>query len=266
MMFSQTQKQQIESKINSVESKYDVQIVPIFLKSSHSYSRIPLLFSLGLGLIALSSHAAIVDSFSLLRSFNEVSYALVLSLFFAVIGYIIGHLPAIKRFSTSKAEKIENVYQKATQIYFEQGLQNIETHRTILVVLSKLERRVLILSDSGVSKYISQEKWDKIASKFESFIKASKSNTPLLGYLELISEIDKNLADHSELSLYSSKKDLNKKEDEISKIEESKEESDKNITINEAESETAESNIEMNDGDEVEDIQKDENKDKKESH
>lgn len=265
-MFSQTQKQQIESKINSVESKYDIQIVPVFLKSSHSYSRIPLLFSLGFGLIVLSSHAAIVDNFSSLRSFNEVSYALVLSLFFAVIGYIIGHLPAIKRFSTSKAEKIENVYQKATQIYFEQGLQNIESHRTILVVLSKLERRILILSDSGVSKYISQEKWDKLASKFESFIKASKDNTPLLGYLELISEIDKNLADHSELSLFSSKKDLNKKEDEDAKVEKNEVHSDKTTTINEAEPETVESNIEENGEDEVKDTQKDENEDIKESH
>lgn len=83
----------------------------------------------------------------------------------AALGYLVAALPAIRR-RLVPADVLEHrVRQRALAAFVEQEVFRTRDRTGILLFLSLLERRVVVLADSGITARVAQAEWDAIVAE-----------------------------------------------------------------------------------------------------
>ncbi len=165
MLVSKKDRLLIKSLINEAEKKTKSEIVPMIVHHSDIYP-------------AAHFRAAIIVSFifSLLLYYSPLTiinpiYFLWIQLPGLYVGYLLGHVPAIKRLLVTKDEIDREVEQKAYEAFFHHNLHITTHHNGVLILISVMERKIKIITDVGINQKVEQKVWNEIVYAFTEKVK-----------------------------------------------------------------------------------------------
>jgi putative membrane protein len=168
MIVSKKDRVLIEKLITEAELKTKSELVPMIVHHSDIYP-------------AAHFRAAIIMSFlfSLILYFSPLSiinpiYFLWIQLPGLYVGYLLGHIPLIKRALITKDEVNHEVTQRAYEAFFHHNLHITKEHNGVLIFVSVMEKKIKIITDVGINKKIEQKIWDDIISDFAKYIRNGK--------------------------------------------------------------------------------------------
>ncbi len=79
--------------------------------------------------------------------------------------YLLANVPAIDRLVVPRRERSRAVYRRALRHFVESGVYATSERTGILIFISRMEREVRILADSGISGKIDQSTWNALAER-----------------------------------------------------------------------------------------------------
>ncbi len=107
--------------------------------------------------------------------------------------YRFANVSAVDRLVVPKAERSRAVYRRALRHFLESGIYATAERTGILIFISRMEREVRILADSGISGKIEQSVWDGLAESIARAVKEGTAGQELVRAVETCGSI---LADH----------------------------------------------------------------------
>jgi putative membrane protein len=92
------------------------------------------------------------------------------------LGFILSYfIPVFRIQMVSNLTVEKRVMQRAETAFIEREIFNTGKRIGILLFISELERKVLILADSGINRLVPDEEWQKIIDDLIGFIKKKKT-------------------------------------------------------------------------------------------
>jgi len=155
-LFSEEEKQLIESAVQRAEKRTSGEIVPMLVDESYDYPRAEIL---GAGFFSLASAVSLSWAF-FSESLWHFLWLFVLCYF--PFKLLIHNIPALRRRLIHPEEIMAEVEEKALVSFLEQGLHHTRDETGILIFISLFERRVHILADRGINNIVPENTWDGI--------------------------------------------------------------------------------------------------------
>ncbi len=160
MIVSKKDRLLIKSLINEAEGKTKSEIMPMIVHHSDLYPAAHFRAA-----IIVSFIFSIILYFSPLTIINPI-YFLWIQLPGLYVGYLLGHIPAIKRLLITKAEINHEVEQRAYEAFFHHNLHTTKNHNGVLILVSVMEKKIKIVTDIGINKLVLPKVWDDIIEEF----------------------------------------------------------------------------------------------------
>jgi putative membrane protein len=159
-MITNIDKEEIRSLIAHSETKTHGELVPMIVSTSDNYPAAHFRMA-----IIVSFIFSLALYFSPLSIINPI-YFLWIQVPGLFIGYCLGHLPFVQRYLITQVEIEHEVRQRAYEAFYEHNLHMTERHNGVLIFVSLLERKIKIVTDSGVKEKVDQKIWDEIVLAF----------------------------------------------------------------------------------------------------
>lgn len=166
--FTEQEKERIRQAVVDAESKSAGEIVPMIVTSAARYTEIELL-----GLIAGLFAGMVIEWF-----WSDPwgsPYFQLWPVFGALIGFLLGRIPDLKRLLAPSRRITEAVHTLGLASFTEQGLHYTKDHTGILILVSLLEHRVEVLADRGINQKVAQGTWDEIVHIITAGIKSGQA-------------------------------------------------------------------------------------------
>lgn len=170
-------KRLIEEAIAKAELNTSGEIVPVILKQSDFYPAAH---------FRLAILASILASL-LVYYFVDFSDPIVLiwsQLPGLFGGYLLGFIPFLKRLFVTKSEMIEEVHQRAVEIFHHHGVSATKDRTGIVIFVSLFEHQVEVLGDIGISERLEKEFWNDLVNEFLTKIKADELTSGLVAAIQ----------------------------------------------------------------------------------
>ena len=187
MNFTKEDQIKVEEAIKTIELTTSGEIVPAIFVQSDFYPASHFRLSLFIGLLVPSIFLFFTN---LIQDPLDILWLQIPGI---VLGYYLAYIPIFKRYLSTKAEKLEEVHQRALQAFFENNLHATEGRTGILIMISALEHRVEILADKGINDKVPQDTWNKI---LEPLVHSLKQDRLGEGLVHTIVECGKILSMH----------------------------------------------------------------------
>jgi putative membrane protein len=190
MFLTPTDKQAIEARVAALEKEHGLEVVTVVVAKSDVYPEtVWKAFALGSALTAL-----VVTIADLVRP-DWTTAAAMLGSVMAILGvgalcalasvYVSGFARLFLRDSRAALE----VSQYAKTQFLERQLFATPQRTAILVVVSLLERRVVILADAGLREFVTAAQWDAVIARMTDKLKAGAVGAAMLAGLSGIGEL-----------------------------------------------------------------------------
>ncbi len=182
-LFSDQDKQAIESAISEVETKTAGEVAVMVVDQSDSYPEAQIFSGVIIGCaIALG----ITEVF-----FAESLWAFLplAGLCSVLIGILSRYLPFVIRTMGSGQRMEARVQDRALQAFYEKGLYKTRDDTGVLFFISLLEHRVWVLADSGIYSKISQEELQEYAQLVAQAMKKGNVAEVLCDEIHRVGEI-----------------------------------------------------------------------------
>ena len=166
--FTEQEKERIRQAVVDAESKSAGEIVPMIVTSAARYTEIELL-----GLIAGLFAGMVIEWF-----WSDPwgsPYFQLWPVFGALIGFLLGRIPDLKRLLAPSRRITEAVHTLGLASFTEQGLHYTKDHTGILILVSLLEHRVEVLADRGINLKVAQGTWDEVVHISTAGIKSGQA-------------------------------------------------------------------------------------------
>jgi putative membrane protein len=183
-LLDQAARQRIEATIADVERRTSGEIVVVSVPASDRYYDVRLLFALCVALAI----AALVHGLSPALG---VTILLLLQALCAAMTFAILGAPALLRRAAPDARRAHAVLCRARQEFLEHGVFATRDRTGILILLSELERKVVILGDAGIDAHVNQDGWHEHVARIVTSIRAGD---PAAGVCGVIAELGEVLA------------------------------------------------------------------------
>lgn len=177
-LFSEAEKQRIESAVQEAEKNTSGEIVPMVVDESYDYPRAEIL---GAGLFSLATAVSISWA-----CFDESlwHFLWLFALCYFPFKLLIRNLPALKRRLIHPLEIRTEVEEKAVVSFLDQGLHHTRDETGILILISLFERRVQVLADRGINAVVPINTWDGIVSSITDGIHRGDTCSALCAAIE----------------------------------------------------------------------------------
>lgn len=196
---SKKEKELIAEAVSKAEKNTSGEIAVVVAKQSCDYAIYELTFAVIVGLIFMvlsliffsKIDALIMNSF---WSNSPVITPSVIGLgtfVIITICYFLANISVVDRLIIPKSVKEEKVKEKAQLSFVEYGVSKTRDRTGVLIFISNLEKKVLILADSGIAEIYPNESWQK---QVNSIITGIKSNNFGAELTKVITEIGQVLA------------------------------------------------------------------------
>jgi putative membrane protein len=170
-LFSDSDLARIEVAVNEAEGKTSGEIVPYVVEMSDTYEVAEWRAGMLCGVLALGVVAAVrrLTDVWLPLDFVEMTMA---AMFSAAAGALLTHfVPPLQRLFAGKHLIDTRVHQRATQAFIAEEVFATRDRTGILIFLSLLERKVIVLGDSGINAKVNRSDWDEVVYPIVSGIK-----------------------------------------------------------------------------------------------
>lgn len=197
-MLSQKELAGIEAVIKECEQKTDAEFVPVIVKQSDLYPAAH--FRVAICLALLLPMALYYAPWT----FYDPIWYLYSSLGGLILGYALAYNHRIKRFFSTRFELTEEVHQRASEYFLENGLHSTNKRTAILIFISLMEKRIEIIADMNVVNALrtAQKK-----TLFREHIKTFQKQTKAIGLekslIELLHGLTRELSTHLPRSVHS---------------------------------------------------------------
>jgi putative membrane protein len=163
-------RQQIQAAVAAAEAKTSGEIATAIIDESSDYAIFELLFGVLVGFVYFMIMAFFYPAIngwiqSLFWDFKPVYTVMFygFSTFLIItLCYFLANLASIDRLIVPRGVMQEKVQNRAMRHFMESGVYNTKDRTGILIFISRLERKVILLADSGINAKIEQQQWDGI--------------------------------------------------------------------------------------------------------
>jgi len=183
-LFTQPDLDRIAAAVNEAERKTSGEIVPYVVDRSDEYDE-AVWRSGFLGVVAASA------AFLLVRTFTDVWLSLSLTTIILTtlavggLGLVSVHFIAgLKRFFAGKDLMMRRVSQRAAQAFISEEVFKTHDRTGILIFLSLMERRVLVVGDSGINARVAPAEWQDVVDRIVNGIRAGKPAEALIDAIQ----------------------------------------------------------------------------------
>lgn len=180
--FSDAEQDRIQQAVLAAESKTAGEIVPMLVSSSARYTEVELL-----GLVSGLFLGVIVEWFWSDPWGSE--YLNLWPMIGALLGFLIGKIPMVKRLATPTSRQVEAVHMLALASFSEHGLHHTREHTGILILVSLLEHRVEVLADRGINTKVEPHTWQEIVGILTNGLKSGQAADAFCRAIERCGEI-----------------------------------------------------------------------------
>ncbi len=191
----------IKQAVKEAENKTSGEIATAIINASDDYAKYELYFAIMFGFvffIVLMFFTNSIEAGIKKMSWEYSSHYLLMFFGFSTflvmaVVYLLANIPLIDRWIVPKTVLKRKVNQRAVRHFLESGVFDTKDRTGILIFISRLEHRVELLADKGISEKIPQEKWDTI---LQHIIIGIKSDHLVKHLSESIRECGNLLAKH----------------------------------------------------------------------
>ncbi|MCB2149420.1 MAG: TPM domain-containing protein [Deltaproteobacteria bacterium] len=186
---SATDQERLETVVTAAEKKTAGEIVCMIVSSSYHYPMANVLgataFALPLALLA--TH--FLGGWLWIGTQNMWLFLGLFAIFFAVLHWIIGNCPTLKRLFISRREIDEEVEEAAVNGFFRKGLYRTRDANGVLLFISILEHKVWLLADKGIHEKISQDEWNRLVGRVTAGIRKGQGAEAICNAIEDIGDL-----------------------------------------------------------------------------
>ncbi len=187
--FSEEQKQQIEKAVQNLEAKTSGEMVPYIVPDSDNYvegTLYTIISFLIIGIVMIMGASLVW----LLPAGITIIEILIFLIFMMFLGFLMSFVfPSIRIQMVSSNTVERRVMQRAETAFLQREIFNTGKRIGILLFISELERKVIILADSGISKLVPGEDWQKIVDDLIKHIKNKKTADGIVNAIDQCSEL-----------------------------------------------------------------------------
>lgn len=191
--FTSEEKELIKSAVAALEKESSSEIVPYFAQASDDYDEARWFGAtvfLGLGLVL---QATLSYLWLLPTGVSPLEIAIYL-LIMGFLGFIIPTLfPATRLLFIGEGRTMERVNERAIEVFLEEEVFNTRDRTGILFYISNLERKVVVIGDSGINTQVKQQDWDHIV---EIIVEGIKKKEVAQGIVKAIDACKHLLLEH----------------------------------------------------------------------
>jgi len=173
--FSEEQKSSIEKAVQNLEAKTSGEMVPYIVPDSDNYvegTLYTIISFLIIGVVMIMG-ASLVWMLPAGITVIEILIFLIVMMF---LGFLMSYVfPSIRIQMVSNNTVERRVMQRAETAFLQREIFNTGRRIGILLFISELERKVIILADSGINELVPGEDWQKIVDDLIGHIKEKKT-------------------------------------------------------------------------------------------
>lgn len=173
--FTEEEKNKIKQAVIEAEAKTSGEIVPYFVQQSGNYeeSYWRSAFLLGFAIVM----AIVFFSFQWKLSIPVSPVELGIAFLGAnIIGYTLArYLPFLKRSFVQGNKMNEQIEKRACKAFISEEIFNTRDRTGILIFISKFERMVYVLADSGINNKVKPEDWQHVVETITNGIKKKQT-------------------------------------------------------------------------------------------
>jgi putative membrane protein len=173
--FSEAQKNNIENAVKNLEASTGGEMVPYIVPDSDTYvegTLYTIISFLIMGIVVVMG-ASLVWMLPSGVTIIEILIFLVIMMF---LGFILSYIFPVFRIQMISNTTVERrVMQRAETAFLEREVFNTGKRIGILLFISELERKVLILADSGINRLVPDDAWQQIVDDLVHYIRKKKT-------------------------------------------------------------------------------------------
>jgi putative membrane protein len=192
-LFSESDLARIKMAVENAEGKTSGEVVPYVVEMSDAYEVAEWRAGMLCSVLALGIFAAVRRWTEVWLPLDFVEMA-VTAMLASAAGVLLTHfVPSLQRLFAGTHLMEIRIQQRAAQAFIAEEVFATRDRSGILIFLSLLERRVLVLGDSGINAKVNQSDWDGVVNTIVSGI---KRGTPADGLIAAIEECGRLLERH----------------------------------------------------------------------
>jgi putative membrane protein len=180
-LLSQASMQRIEQTIVDIEARTAAELVVVSVGQSASYAEVKLGYALAAAFLA----GAVTHLF---WPELPVTDLLWLQLLAAVVPLLLLGVPSVLRNLVRTSQLAAAVDQRARLAFLEHAVFATRDRSGVLIVLSELERRVVIMGDAGIHARVQTSGWQAHVSHIVNAIRAGRAEQGLVETLKALGE------------------------------------------------------------------------------
>jgi uncharacterized membrane protein len=171
----------VEERIKQFEELTGSELLIVMAKSADEYPAASMRF----GLIGGFS---ITFIFSLFFEFYHGYYWPIFMLFSCLLMTLLGKIDWVKRSALSDIEINRETSEKAIELFHTIGSSKVSHKVTAMIMVSLLERRVIVLVDEILKKEVTQAKLDELVSIMRPYFKTGDMAQGLVKSIEVLEQ------------------------------------------------------------------------------
>lgn len=179
----QEDKELIESRLKTFEANTGCELLLILASSSDQYPGASWRFGILSGFV-------ITFIFSLFFEFHHSYIWPVATLVITLFMTWIGHFDWAKKYALSDIEVERECFEKALENFHTLGTSQVSHKVTAMIMVSLLERKIMVLVDEELKSKISQPELDELVTIMR---KHFKENHIALGFVESIASLEEKI-------------------------------------------------------------------------
>ena len=187
--FSEEQKSSIEKAVQNLEAKTSGEMVPYIVPDSDNYvegTLYTIISFLIIGVVMIMG-ASLVWMLPAGITVIEILIFLIVMMF---LGFLMSYVfPSIRIQMVSNNTVERRVMQRAETAFLQREIFNTGRRIGILLFISELERKVIILADSGINELVPGEDWQKIVDDLIGHIKEKKTAEGIVNAIDQCTDL-----------------------------------------------------------------------------
>jgi putative membrane protein len=185
-LLSNSDAQRIETVIAEIERRSAAEFVVAVVPRCARYDR-------GRALVAATWAVAAAVLYFRFLPWGKETIGLLLELPVFVIIWLVLGVPSIHRFLIPARHADDAVHGAAFRMFAEKGIHRTKGRTGILLLVSELERRAVLLGDSGIHDKVGDEGWPRLVEQLLSRIREGRVAD---GIVEVLQKLEERLAEN----------------------------------------------------------------------
>ena len=190
MFLTPTDMQSIEARVAALEQDLGIEVVTMVVGKSDTYPEtVWKAFALGASITAFVVTAGDLIRPDWVTSGMVVSSVVTILAVGALCALADIYVPAVTRLFMRDSRATLEATQYAKAQFLERGLFATPSRTAVLLLVSLLERRVVILPDTGLRGKVSAAEWDGVISRMTPRLRAGATGEAILAGLAAIGDV-----------------------------------------------------------------------------